>query len=109
MTANTVLQIGNAFCAMQGDDLRRLVRMAPITGAAHIIAANVAGRAGRLVMAIKLEIAVMIKIRRLPTRRAVTHGAGQVFAIVQAVARGRVARLAIGPPVSLYQAVVEFH
>lgn len=72
MTARTILDVGDPFLAVLGNDVRHLMLMAAIAGVAFVIAAKVAGRAARVVMAVEREEAAMIECGGLPASSLVT-------------------------------------
>ena len=94
MTPNAVLDVGDTFLSVLGNDLCRLVLMASIAGIALVIAAWMACRTTGVVLTIEAEIAVMDEAGRFPVRRLVAGAAGLVLSAMQIVVRGRVAGLA---------------
>ena len=68
VTAHAILDVGDPFLAVFGDDIGLLMLVATVTAIPFVIAAKVAGCAGGIVMLIKHEKAIVIKRRRFPRR-----------------------------------------
>lgn len=96
VAADTVLNIGDPFLAVFGDNSGLLMLMASIAGVLLVVASKVAGRAGRIVIAVEQEIPAMVERCWFPVRRLVTRCTCQRLATMQIIARSHVARLAVG-------------
>lgn len=107
VTADAVLNVGDPFLAVLGDDLGLLVLVASIAGVLLVIAGQVAGRARGVMISVEQEIAAVVECCRFPVRRLVTCRACQRLAAMQIIARSRVTRLAVGARVGLEQDMVE--
>lgn len=64
-----IIDAGYPFLTVFGNNAHLLMLMAAVTGVALVIAARMAGRAGRVVIAIKYEKAAVIECCQLPCRR----------------------------------------
>ncbi len=109
VTTDAVLDVGDSFLAMLGDDPGLLVLMAAIAGVLLVVAAQVTGRAGGVVIAVEQEISAVVEGSRFPVRRLVACCTCQLRTAVQVILRSRVTRLAIRARINLQQSVVELH
>ncbi len=109
MAANAIVDVANTFLAVLGDYPGLLMLVASVAGVLLVIAAQVAGHAGGVVMAVELEIAIVIECRRFPVRWLVACRTCQLRTAVQIIARSRVTRLAVRARISLQQGMVEFN
>lgn len=94
VAADAVLDVGDPFLAMLGNNPGLLMLMAPVAGVLLVIAAQVAGRAGGVVIAVQQEIAAVVECRGLPARWLVACRTCRLAAM-QVILRSRVTRLAI--------------
>lgn len=109
VAADAVLNVGDPFLAMLGDYSCLLMLMASVAGVLLVIAAQVAGRAGGVVIAVEQEIAAVVECRGFPVRRLMTRRTCQRLAAMQIIARSHVTRLAVSARVGLQQGMIELH
>src|SRR3546814_14140242 len=69
--------------------------MASVAGVLPVIAIQVTGRAGCIVIAVEQEITTVVECCRLPVRWLVTRRTGQGLAAMQVIARSHVTGLAV--------------
>ena len=109
MAADAVLDVGDTFLAVFGNDPGLLMLMATIAGILLVIAPQMTCCAGSIVIAIEQEVAAVVECRGFPVRRLVACRAGQCLTSVQIIMRSSMTRLAVCAHVGLEQSVVECH
>src|SRR3546814_12053661 len=77
VATDTVLDVGYPFLAVLGDDFCRLMLMASVAGVLPVIAIQVTGRAGCIVIAVEQEITTVVECCRLPVRRSEERRVGK--------------------------------
>ena len=107
VTADTVGDVGHPFLAVFGKDLCRLMFVATVAGVAPVVAAEVAGCTGSVVVAIEHKIPVVGESCWFPASGLVTRPAWQVLPAMQFVSRRCVAGLAPRPCAGFEQCMIE--
>lgn len=108
MAANAIVDVANTFLAVLGDYPVLLMLMASVAGVLLVIAGQVAGRAGGIVIAIEQKIATVVECCRFPVRWLVACRTCRLAAM-QVILRSRVTRLATAARIRFEQGMVEFH
>ena len=108
VAADTVFDAGNPFFPVFGNDVRLLMLVAAKAGVAPVIASQVAGRAGRVVISVKYEETAVIERCGPPGTRLVTGCASRWRCPVHFIAGRHMAGLALGSEVRHQQSMVKF-
>lgn len=101
MAAHAVIDPGNPFFPMFGNDVRLLMLVAAEACILLVVTAHVTCLAGLVVISIQDEEATVIECRWFPSRRLVAGCADRLSSLVQLVQRRPVASLASGPRIVL--------
>lgn len=101
VAADTVLNVGDPFLAVFCDDSGLLMLMASVAGVLLVVAAQMAGRAGSVVIAVEQEKAAMVERCWFPVLRLVTRCTCERLTTMQIIARSHVTRLAVGTGIGL--------
>src|SRR3546814_16293956 len=93
VATDTVLDVGYPFLAVLGDDFCRLMLLASVAGVLPVIAIQVTGRAGCIVIAVEQEITTVVECFLLPVRCRVTRRTAQGVAAILFIERSHVIAL----------------
>lgn len=107
MAAGAIVNVGDAFFTVFGDDLGWLVFVAAEASVALVVAVWMAGCTADVVRAVQFEIAIMDEGGGFPERRLMARAAGKVLAAMQIICRGLVTGLTLGTRFGLKQRVIE--
>lgn len=109
MAAHAIIDPGNPFFPMFGNDVRLLMLVAAEARVLLVVTAHVTCRAGLVVISIQGEEVAVIECRWFPSGRLVAGCANRRSSLVQLVLWRRVASLAFGPCIGLKQRMVKFN